>query len=89
MCLRVRDKDASFVFSPTVSIYSCNYRLLERDYREYGLLCCALCVCLVCNALSNHLNSHTRTSHSNSDALPILPTPSNFSGFMLSFYLIP
>lgn len=31
-------------------------------------------MCVVCNALCNHLHSQTRTSHSNSDALPILRT---------------
>lgn len=42
-------------------------------------------MCVVCNTLCYHLHSQTRTSHSNSDALPILRTLSNFSGFMLSF----
>lgn len=45
-------------------------------------------VCVVCNALCNHLHSHTKNSHSNSDALPILPTPPNLSG-LCCFYLIP
>lgn len=46
----------------------------QRETTESLVFYAVPYMCVVCNALCNHLHSQTRTSHSNSDALPILRT---------------